>query len=846
MGRALGLLCVFVSSFALTLAVLPDWAMLSQVTGALVALLAFCCTLRRVERMRLGTRALGAKWLRGCERLLVLLIAGLVMLMWVVWRTDLRLQDRLDPALENVVTRVAFRIESMVRDQSDSFRFDAQVLDPVPLGVPRHLEIVWRSTPQPQERELMPGQVWRAALILRTPRGFANPHGFDYEGHAFARNVRALGRVRGVPIWQRDDSWASLVVVVGRVRQALRTCMRRHLENKRYGAVLIALAIGDQDSVDQRHWRVFNLTGITHLVSISGSHVTMIAAMGGLVMFWLSRRVRWQRRALCEWIPARVLAAMASVVVAFCYCLLAGWGVPARRTFFMLLVVGAALSLRLPVSMSGVLCFAAGVLVVIDPWAPLATGFWLSFGAVAVLFSAAHGVLASSRSESLPQRLWSALSQATRLQWLITVAMTPPLAFLFQQVSLSSPLANALAIPVVTFVVTPLALLLALISVFPGIDSLAAWLAWCGHAALQAVLLPITWLSQAPWGAFSVSAMPLTWLFVALVGAAWALLPRGTPVRWTGWVFMLPALAWQPQRPAAGDWSLLALDVGQGTAILISTAQHHLLFDAGPAMGQTDAGQRIVIPVLRALGVRALDALVLSHADIDHTGGLESLYAELTIPLTYASFDVGLFLQERLRRRRIRSRTLAMDEASSKRNTSLNLQRCIAGMTWHWDGVTFTFLHPQEASHVLTPGKQGVKAVSKIRTNAQSCVLKISGQHHTALLPGDLPAQQERALVGLQRNALAADVVVIPHHGSATSSSTEFVDAVGARHALALVGYQNRFQHPDPLVERRWRQVGSTLWRSDRHGAIEVQSVHSALIVRSQRALNHRYWHRQE
>ena len=818
MGRILGLLCVAVACCALSLPALPQVTSVSRITGLLAAMVALLAVMRRGLAGGDASKFKLAWWLRGSQRLMLVLLVGAAMMTWVVWRADFRLQDQLDPSLEDVVSRVVFRIESMVRDQSDSVRFTARVLDPTARGVPRDIEVVWRTVTRSEMPRLVPGQVWRAALILRAPRGLANPHGFDYEGYAFARNVRAIGRVRGTPVWQRDEPFAGSAVVVGRIRQALRARMRQHLDQRTYGAVLIALAIGDQDSVRPEHWRIFNLTGITHLVSISGSHVTMIAAIGGLLLASLGRRLRLWGRLLCEWIPARVMAATAAVFVGFCYCVLAGWGVPARRTFFMLLVVCGALILRLPVSVSGVLCFAACILLVLDPWAPLATGFWLSFGAVAVLFSAAQQALGSHESTTTRQRLWAAVKQASRLQWLITVAMTPALAFLFQQVSLTSPFANALAIPVVTFIVTPLALLVALLSVIPALGVLTAALAWLGHAALSAVLVPITWLAQGRWSAFDVAAMPMTWLLGALFGTAWALLPLGIPVRWTGWCVMLPALAWQPPRPDHGDWTLTALDVGQGAAVLVRTSAHNLLFDTGPTMGQTNAGERVVIPVLRAFGIRALDALVLSHADSDHIGGLRAVDSYFSVRQRYASFDLPARLHEGAR-------------------------RCAAGDTWHWDGVIFTFLHPELARPPMSSTDSNAKRKFKTRKNARSCVLKISGRHHTVLLPGDLPAQQERTLVHQYAGALRADVVIAPHHGSASSSSAEFVRATQAQHAIALVGYRNRFGHPDLAVQRRWHKAGAMFWRSDLQGALTVRSKDSKLTVERQRDVGRRYWH---
>jgi competence protein ComEC len=170
-------------------------------------------------------------------------------------------------------------------------------------------------------------------------------------------------------------------------------------------------------------------------------------------------------------------------------------------------------------------------------------------------------------------------------------------------------------------------------------------------------------------------------------------------------------------------------------------------------------------------------------------------------------------------------------------------RRCIAGDAWQWDGVTFTFMHPQESSPTLLGSSNQKTRKLKLSTNAQSCVLKIVGQHHAALLPGDLPAQQERAMVKKYGDALSVEVVIAPHHGSATSSSAEFVKATGARHVVALVGHRNRFQHPDATVQRRWRQAGAIFWRADQHGAITVYSQQAKLIVQAQRDLQRRYWH---
>ncbi|MGP1615780.1 MAG: ComEC/Rec2 family competence protein, partial [Pollutimonas bauzanensis] len=331
--------------------------------------------------------------------------AGIAGLLVAVARAEHRLADSLDSANENRVSRVVLRVAALPRLDPDSRQFEAEVISSMPAGVPSRIQVTWaapdwagpygRAGRAPADggyagfAELAPGQVWRMSLTLKKPHGNRNPHAFDYESHLFAQGIRATGSVRGAPLLLRDEPWASLPVMAQRARHRVRAAMQPYLAGKRYGAVLLALAIGDQASVEASDWQVFNRTGITHLVSISGSHITMIAALGGSLAFWLWRRGRLRGRALAERLPAQVAAALAALLVAWLYCLLAGWGVPARRTFLMLAVVAAAYLLRLPMDASRLLPLAAFAVVLLDPWALLASGFWLSFGAVCVLMASA-------------------------------------------------------------------------------------------------------------------------------------------------------------------------------------------------------------------------------------------------------------------------------------------------------------------------------------------------------------------------------------------------------------------------------------------------------------------------
>ncbi len=843
MGRLLALSIVAGSVYIQTLAALPSFFELLLAMGGI------CGCLILISRVLLwaerSDQSFTTSMLRTLRNILLLILFMTVSCAWSTKRAEWRLQDRLDASHENVVTKLSFLITGLVQDQGDSFRFEAQVLDEDQThserpGIPRHIQVVWRKSNDDRGLpEIIPGQIWRAALIFRKPRSALNPHGFDYEAHLLSRNIRAIGRVRGVPVLVRDEPFASMQVIVSRGRQYLRSAMRKHVVDMTYGAVLIALAIGDQDSVSPEHWEVFNKTGITHLVSISGSHVTMLAAFGGFSMLWAWKRLRWGGRSLAEKVPAKIMAALTALLVAWMYCLLAGWGVPARRTFFMLLVSGLALLSRLPIRASSVLCIAAAIVTMIDPWSGVSTGFWLSFGAVAVLFYLGSQTQnLTNETYSWHQRCWRMFKESARLQWLITLSMLTALAYLFQQVSISSPLANAIAIPVVTFIVTPLALLMGVVALMPGLDVVAQGIAWGAHFALDWSMMPVGWLAYAPWSSLSVSAMPIWCLVISLAGIAWALQPPGVPLRWVGWSLLLPALTWQPQRPAPGSWRMIAMDVGQGGGVLVQTSRHMLIFDVGPRMGVSDAGQRVVNPLLRALGVKHIDALVVSHSDIDHAGGLPGLLKETPVSISYSSFNLEQWIK--------------LQRIKLKQNHSgpmpLKMLNCVVGQKWIWDDVTFSMLHPEKEAVAKDSADQasGYKE-KKVRSNAQSCVLHVKGRYHSVLLPGDISIKQENEI--LQRTAsedLRADVVVVAHHGSLTSSSQNFISLIRAQHAIAQTGYFNRFSHPAGEIERRWRASHVQFWRTDQHGAVIAESDDKELRLYSEAVSHKKYWHERE
>ena len=776
--------------------------------------------------------------LPGPGRFLIPLWAAAFGLASTVVRVEHRLADALAAGNENRVSRVELRVAGLVRLEPDSRQFEAEVIASRPPGVPSRILVSWTAPdwrgpygaadkPPASFPALVPGQVWRMSLTLKRPHGARNPHGFDYEAHLFAQGLRATGSVRGSPLYLRDEPWHSLPVVAQRARHHVREAMRPYLRGKRYGAVLLALAIGDQASVDAADWQVFNLTGITHLVSISGSHITMIAAIGALLVMWAWRRLRFRGRALAERMPAQVAAAIAALAIAWLYCLLAGWGVPARRTFLMLAVVAAAHGLRLPLSASRLLCLALFAVVALDPWAILASGFWLSFGAVCILMASAgwHAAGSGARRPAGRRRAGAFLAAASRLQLSITAGLMPLLALVFHQVSVASPLANAYAIPVISLAVTPLSLLLAASALVPGLGGLAVGCAWLGHALLQAIMVPTVWLSELGVASFDVAHAPAWLTVLALAGLAVAILPYGFPVRNAAWLFMLPALFWRPERPPEGAWDAYILDVGQAGAVVIQTARHAVLFDTGLRGSATsDAGARTIWPFMRAQGIRKLDVMIVSHADIDHAGGARSLLASVPVEQSFSSFDLLGYLRREAGLLGMPGRLPPLPRAMSP---------CEQGMGWTVDGVDFEFVWPPS-----TPGSG--RSARRTRPNDHACVLRVEGRHHSILLASDIGAVQEAAL--LERGLPATDVVLAAHHGSRNSSSPAFIRAMRAEHVVAQAGKWNRYGHPSPLVQKRWEQSGARFWRTDAQGAVHVRSRADGLAADGARQTWRRYW----
>ena len=551
----------------------------------------------------------------------------------------------------------------------------------------------------PRLAQFKAGERWQFTVRLKRPHGTQNPHGFDFEAWALAENIRATGSIKAkVDNKKLQDFVRRPAYLVEHVRELIQQRISLALTGKPYNGVIQALVMGDDSQISVNDWQLFLRTGTSHLMSISGLHITMLSGLIFALTGFVWRRIP----ALVTRLPARKAATLAGMLAAVVYALIAGFAVPTQRTLYMLMVFALALWASRQLVIAQVLALAMFVVVLLDPWAVISAGFWLSFGAVAMLSFALGARIAHTH--------WFKASLQT--QWAVTIGMVPLLLIMFNQVSMASPFANAIAIPLISFVVTPLALLGSFLSIEFALK--------LSYYALDVCMLLLNWFNQLPDIVWQQHAAPVWTLFPALIDVLWLLLPRGVPMRWLGYMGLLPMLLITPQRPDAGDMKVTVLDVAQGLSVSVQTATHTLLYDAGAKYSeQADAGSRVVLPFLRGEGVSKLDGFVVSHNDTDHSGGMPAILAQMPVSWLASSLPDSVAF-----------------------NSNVERMKCFAGQRWGWDGVVFEILHPQFESY----------KDAAVTDNNRSCVLKITSTSGSLLLTGDIEQQAELALLEQQNN----------------------------------------------------------------------------------------------
>ena len=694
---------------------------------------------------------------------LALFLLGLV---WACSSAQWALDNRLAPELDGQTRWIEGRVVGLPQYTPGVVRFELADAQARRTEVPKLLRLAWYDGPRVNS-----GERWRLAVKLKRPVGLLNPHAFDYEAWLLAQRIGATATVKdGQRLQPAQWAW----------RDAVRQRLLAVDAQGREGA-LAALVLGDSSGLSRADWQVLQDTGTVHLLVISGQHVGLLAGMVYLLIAGLARYGLWPQR--LAWLPWACGLAFAA---ALGYGLLAGFEVPVRRACVM---IGLVLLWRLRFRHLGAWwswLLALNAVLLLDPMASLRPGFWLSFAAVAVLIFTFGGRLG-------PWRWWQTW---TRAQWLIALGLCPVLLILNLPISLTGPLVNLLAVPWISLLVLPPALLGTLLLPVPYVGEGLLWLA---GGLLEGLFGALAWVAgKLP--AWVAPAVPLWVWAIAVLGAVLLLLPKGLPLRLLGWPMLL-LLVFAPLRELPeGRAEVWQLDVGQGLAIVVRTRQHTLLYDTGPGFRDSDLGAQVVLPALRKFGVRHLDLMLISHAHADHAGGARSIWRGL--PVTQVISGEPQDLPDELR-----------------------ALPCTSGKQWEWDGVRFTLWH--------WPGATD--------SNQNSCVLQIEANGERLLLTGDIDARAERVLLGSSL-AVHSHWLQAPHHGSRSSSSEAFVRALAPQGVLISRGHGNSFGHPHPQVVERYQRLGVQIYDSAEHGAVRLLLGEFAAPQAMRRGA--RFWHR--
>jgi len=645
------------------------------------------------------------------------------------------------------------------------------------------------------------GETWRLKLRLKPAHGSLNPGGFNYSKWLFSQSIRATGYVRepSSAVQLQSASASSRIT-------RLRADIQKFIASQafRHGGIIAALAVGLRDNIDQNQWQVFRRTGTAHLIAISGLHIGMVAAIAYFLgsLAWRHSLLRRSQ------IPAQSVARLTAILAAVAYAALAGFALPTLRALLMLVAYFVLISLRRNPGTRFGLGLVLMLVLIFDPLAALGASLWLSFGAVAAIAIASSSPIrreadpdsSSDQTAARTQKMQRWFSHWWHAQWAVFIGLLPISLVFFQQLSLVSLLANFIAIPVVAMLVVPI-VLLALLLWLSGMAPTAITLFTLADSLLSVLWLLLEGLSGMPLAIWISGAPPAWALLLSLLAAGLMLKTDLGKIRYLAVLGLLPLFLQLPERWPGGRFVVQILDVGQGLSVVVQTAGHTLLYDAGARYDTGfDSGSAVIIPFLRQWHIRDLDVAVISHDNLDHYGGMEATLEE--IPATKRYSAAGFYTGS---------------------------TPCQRGQNWIWNGVQFAFLNPPSPS-------------GKADNNA-SCVLKISSRYGSILLPGDIERATEQLLIAKERTAIRnIDVLISPHHGSKTSSTEEFIKALNPRLVVVSAGYLNRFNHPSPKVVTRYKKYGSEMLNTTNNGWIRLNFEDAGIEAQGWRAVFRRYW----
>ena len=708
--------------------------------------------------------------------------------LWLTFYLQLTAPAQLPSSLDSREVVVTGKVVSIPQNNGRRSRFDfliQQVNDSEEQWQGK-VRLSWYET----QHELIAGQQWRLRVKLKPVHGFSNPGGFDYEAWMVARGVSATGYVR------KADSATLLGHTPGldTLRQKISREILRQLPDGAHAGLLVALSTGDRQYIEPAQWQVMTRTGTVHLMAISGLHIGLIYGL----FYWLGRTLWRSSARLCTRYPAQDFAVVLGLLAALVYAAMAGFAIPTQRALIMLAVIAMALLSRRMTSPLDILQAALLVVLLIDPLAIISAGFWLSFAAVAIIL-----MTLDRQPDRQAAPAWSRLM---KIQWVLAIGLLPLTSLFFSQVSLVAPVTNLLAVPWTGLLIVPLSLAGAVLTWFSPFLAevflnLADWL-------MQWLWAVLAVASDSPYAVMHPASPGILALVAGIAGLLMVILLRRNALRLAGLVMLTPLLLSASTTLKNSEYQVDFLDVGQGLAVVVRTAEHTLLFDAGFSNDSGfDIGQRVILPYLWHQGIRKLDHVVLSHDDRDHVGGFDSIAREFS------------------------PTQLTVMPGSRYLDSGLASTACRAGQQWQWDGVNFEFLHPGE-----DPGG---------KDNNRSCVLRISSPGGSVLLTGDIERSIEQLLVRQFPKRLDADILLAPHHGSATSSSAAFIRAVRPLEVVYTAGFRNRFGFPKASVRQRYEEAGVRQWNTSDTGMLRYRfkdraGDHSRSIYREQ---TRRLWH---
>lgn len=676
--------------------------------------------------------------------------------LWTLFYANLAFDDRLPAQLVGQDLIITGSVSS-VPEQSGrrlSFEFspDSSSVD----TLPSKLRLSWYY---PLAQDINAGEKWQLTVRLRQVRGMMNPGAFDYEGWLLKQGIGGTGYVRHASTNKRLS--VASAFSINALRQSLVERIQYALSDSENTGLIQGLTTGIRHNITAEQWQVLRLSGTSHLLAISGLHIGLAAAIGFFSFKWL-----WARRANnLLLLPSKEVGAIGGFITALFYAAMAGFSIPSQRALIMVTMLMITLVIRRPAAISSILAVSLLIILIIDPLAIMSVGLWLSFSAV--------GIILLISQNRLPSPRW----QWAKIHIFIAFGLTPLLLLFFMKTSLISPLANFIAVPIISFFVVPLLLLGSLLIAL--IEPIAIYLFQLADWLLGLLWSILQFLADLPLSHWYGPVLPTFYWLSFLLGTLLLLLPRQIPAKWLGLIGLMPLFLYQANKPAKDEFWFSLLDVGQGLSAVIQTENHTLVFDTGPKFSDSfNTGSAVVVPFLRQQGVNHIDTLIISHGDNDHIGGALSLID--IMPTASIVSSVPKLLPD--------------------------AEHCYAGQSWQWDGVIFSILHPEKDDR----GSE----------NNLSCVLKVSTGDQSVLLTGDIESSAEKSLVKRYGSKLSSNLLIAPHHGSKTSSSRVFIDAVNPDTTLFTTGYRNRYGFPKEEIVERYQAKNIGILNTAQAGAI--------------------------